>query len=141
MSAFGVILVRIQSECGKIWTRITPNMDIFHTVDKCDLIQGEFSKFRGSRRSSFIVPSRVFCEAKLFFSWIFYRSKFFSRRYFVGVIFFHVANFVIQKFLVAECREKSDRQQKYINRSKTAYSISIWFQQLSVLLVIERHFI
>ena len=32
MSVFGVILVRIQSECEKIQTRITPNMDIFHTV-------------------------------------------------------------------------------------------------------------
>ena len=29
---FGVILVRIQSECMKIWTRITLNMGTFHTV-------------------------------------------------------------------------------------------------------------
>ena len=32
MSVFGVILVRIQSECREIRTRITPNMDTFHTV-------------------------------------------------------------------------------------------------------------
>ena len=36
MSVFGLILVRrslrIQSECGKIRTWITPNMDIFHAV-------------------------------------------------------------------------------------------------------------
>ena len=29
MSVFGVILVHIQSECGKIRTRITPNMDTY----------------------------------------------------------------------------------------------------------------
>ena len=29
---FGVILVRIQSECGKMRTRITPNTDTFHAV-------------------------------------------------------------------------------------------------------------
>ena len=28
----GVFLVRIQSECGKIRTRKTPNTDTFHTV-------------------------------------------------------------------------------------------------------------
>ena len=32
MSIFGVILVHIQSKCGKIWTRITPNTDTFHAV-------------------------------------------------------------------------------------------------------------
>ena len=32
MSLFGVVLVRIQSECGKMWTRITPNTDTFHVV-------------------------------------------------------------------------------------------------------------
>ena len=32
MSIFGVILVRIQSECGKIRTRITSNTDTFHVV-------------------------------------------------------------------------------------------------------------
>ena len=32
MSVFGVILVRIQSECVKIRTRITPNTDTFHAV-------------------------------------------------------------------------------------------------------------
>ena len=31
-SLFGVILVRIQSECRKIWTRITPNTDTFYPV-------------------------------------------------------------------------------------------------------------
>ena len=32
MSVFEVILVRIQSECGKIRTRITPNTDTFYGV-------------------------------------------------------------------------------------------------------------
>ena len=32
MSVFGVILVSIQSKCGKIQTRITPNTDTFHAV-------------------------------------------------------------------------------------------------------------
>ena len=32
VSVFGVILVRIQSECGKTRTRITPNTDAFHPV-------------------------------------------------------------------------------------------------------------
>ena len=32
VSIFGVFLVRIQSECGKIRTRKTPNTDIFHAV-------------------------------------------------------------------------------------------------------------
>ena len=38
-SAFGLntdrygVSLRIQSECGKMWTRITPNMDTFHAVD------------------------------------------------------------------------------------------------------------
>ena len=31
-SVFGVILVRIQYECGKIRTRITPNTGTFYTV-------------------------------------------------------------------------------------------------------------
>ena len=34
MSVFGVILVRIQSECRKIKTRITPNTGTFHAVSK-----------------------------------------------------------------------------------------------------------
>ena len=29
---FGVLLVRIQSECGKIRTKKTPNTDTFHAV-------------------------------------------------------------------------------------------------------------
>ena len=32
VSVFGVILDRIQSECGKIRTRITENTDTFHAV-------------------------------------------------------------------------------------------------------------
>ena len=32
VSVFGVIMVRIQSECGKMWTRITSNMDTFYAV-------------------------------------------------------------------------------------------------------------
>ena len=32
MPVFGVILVRIQSKCGKMRTRITPNTDTCHAV-------------------------------------------------------------------------------------------------------------
>ena len=32
MPVFGVFLVRIQSECGKIRTRKTPNTDTFHAL-------------------------------------------------------------------------------------------------------------
>ena len=32
VSAFGVILVRIQSECGKLRTKINPNTDTFYAV-------------------------------------------------------------------------------------------------------------
>ena len=32
VSVFGVILVRIQSECGKIRTRITPNTDTVYVL-------------------------------------------------------------------------------------------------------------
>ena len=32
MSVFAVILVRIQSECRKLRTRITPNTDTFYAV-------------------------------------------------------------------------------------------------------------
>ena len=33
VSVFGVILVGIQSECGKMWTRITPNTDTFQAME------------------------------------------------------------------------------------------------------------
>ena len=32
MSQFGVILIRIQSECGRIRTRVASNTDTFYTV-------------------------------------------------------------------------------------------------------------
>ena len=35
MTLFRVILVRIQSECGKLQTRITPNTDTFHAILAC----------------------------------------------------------------------------------------------------------
>ena len=86
-----------------------------------------------------------------FFSKVFSEFKFFSRGYFVGLIFFLVANFVIHIFSVVYCMRKSDRKKKYTNTSQTAYSIpnqfkhrdiiSPWFQQLSVLLILERCFI
>ena len=37
VSVFGVILVRIQSECGKIQTRITPNTDTFYAVQSLQI--------------------------------------------------------------------------------------------------------
>ena len=36
---FGVILVCIQSECGKIRTRITPNTDTFYAVNNLTLME------------------------------------------------------------------------------------------------------
>ena len=33
VSPFGVFLVRIQSKCGKIWTRKTPTTNTFHAVE------------------------------------------------------------------------------------------------------------
>ena len=33
MSVFGVILVYVQSECGKMGTSIIPNKDTFYVVD------------------------------------------------------------------------------------------------------------
>ena len=33
-SVFGVVLIRIQSECGKMRTRITPNTDSFYAVSR-----------------------------------------------------------------------------------------------------------
>ena len=41
---FGVILVRIQSECVKIRTRITPNMDTFHAVKVTEILSNTFIK-------------------------------------------------------------------------------------------------
>ena len=38
VSVFGVFLVRIQSECRKIRTRKTPNMDTLHAVNICKII-------------------------------------------------------------------------------------------------------
>ena len=46
MSVFGVILIRIQSECGKIPTRIAPNTDTFYAVTGFCLLlpQSKFGK-------------------------------------------------------------------------------------------------
>ena len=93
MSAFGVILVRIQSECGKILTRITPNMDTFHTVDKSDLIQGEFGKFRGSSAIVGTVGLVSSCPRGYFV-----RPNFFSRGYFIDPNFFLVGILWVQFF-------------------------------------------
>ena len=59
VSVFGVILVRIQAECGKIRTRITPNTDNFHAV-----VDKEFSSTIYSDilnvNTVFILPSNKF---------------------------------------------------------------------------------
>ena len=36
--AFGLNTLRIQSACGEIWTRITPNTDTFHAASLSDII-------------------------------------------------------------------------------------------------------
>ena len=70
-------------------------------------------------------------------SWV---QIFFSWR-FLGFNFFVVANFVIQGLSVVGCMRKSERKQKYINTSQTAYFIPNRFQQLSVLFILERYII
>ena len=42
VSVFGLFLVRIRSECGKIRTRKTPNTDTFHAVSSYSIV-GAFS--------------------------------------------------------------------------------------------------
>ena len=67
-----------------------------------------------------------------FFSWLFRGSNF----------FFVMVNFVIQRFsVIICCMRMSGRYQKYINPSKTTYSIPSRFHQLSVLVTLEKHFI
>ena len=43
VSVFGVILIRIHSECRKIRTRITPNTGTFYTVSNMN-IRGKTSR-------------------------------------------------------------------------------------------------
>ena len=47
--------------------------------------------------------------AENFFSWVFRGSESFSREYFVGPFFFLRPNFLIQRFSVARCMRRSDR--------------------------------
>ena len=47
--------------------------------------------------------------AENFFSWVFRESESFSREYFVGPFFFLRPNFLIQRFSVARCMRRSDR--------------------------------
>ena len=95
---------------------------------------------RGSKISSrgyFVSPKHFLVATSwvhTFFWWVFRGSKFFSCGYLV-------ANFVNQGFSFAGCMRKSDRKQKYINKSHTSHSIPNRFQQLSVLFTIERYFI
>ena len=56
MSVFRVVLVRIQSECGKIRTRITPNTDTFHAVCFSEKF---IEKFKGEINSCLRVVSKV----------------------------------------------------------------------------------
>ena len=39
------VSLRIQSKCGKIWTKITPNTDTFHTVHIAQTCETEYAKF------------------------------------------------------------------------------------------------
>ena len=50
MSVFRVILVRIQSKCGKIQTKITPETDIFYTVPSIVEFFHKESRFLHSSR-------------------------------------------------------------------------------------------
>ena len=76
MSVFGVILVRIQSECGKIPTKIAPNMDAFYAVTGFCLLlpQRKFGKKNDWRNSGFcsrflhnIQPQQFLCLQWLLF--------------------------------------------------------------------------
>ena len=92
-----------------------------------------------------IFSSRYFVGPKFFIvgiSWVqnFSRGHFVGSKVFLvflGYNFFSRANFVIQRFSVVGCVRKSDRKQKCINTSQTTYSIQNWFQQLSVLFMLE----
>ena len=44
VSVFGVFLVRIQPECGKIETRKTPNIDTFHVVKQTETMLLRYQK-------------------------------------------------------------------------------------------------
>ena len=84
--------------------------------------------------------SWVFRGSKIFLVGTLWVQKFFSW-VFLGYNFFSQANFVIQRFSVVGCVRKSDRKQKCINTSQTTYSIQNWFQQLSILFMLESYFI
>ena len=112
----------------------------YFTGQKYFLVGGSIFLSRGC----FVGPKFflvLFHGPKFFFSRAFCRSKTFSRGYFVGLIFFLVANSALQRFSVVGCMRKSARKQKFINIGQTAYSIPNHFQQLPVLFILERYFI
>ena len=69
VSVFGVMLVRIQSECGKIWTRITPNTNTFYVMS-------------GVRYPLYTAVVKMFCNWKFVASFVlFLQSLLFSLTY------------------------------------------------------------
>ena len=74
------------------------------------------AKFRGSRAIVVLMGLMPSCYRAFvciswvwnLFLWVFRGSKIFSRGYFVGLKFFLVIDFVIQRFSVAGCISESD---------------------------------
>ena len=93
-----------------------------------------FWVFRVSIISSrgYFVDRNIFLEGvsqiQNFFWYVFGGSKMFSRRCFMGPIFFVVANFVIQRVSIVGCIIKSDRNCVFYSRSIStiASSVYIW---------------
>ena len=75
-SAFGLnterygVSLRIQSECGKIRTRITPNTDIFHAVSRTPhgLITENLMHLEFTQKTSVVAVLYIFREEMVFIS-------------------------------------------------------------------------
>ena len=61
-------------------------------------------------------------RGQIFFSCAFFGLEIFSCVYLVGLIFFLEIDFVIQRFSVAGCMSKSNKNRNNRNTSQTAYS-------------------
>ena len=72
MPTFGVILVRIQSECGKIGTRITPNTDTFHAVSAFEFMLLSTLLSWPDSLKDFLGVLQIFEHALEFQQWLYF---------------------------------------------------------------------
>ena len=89
------VSLRIQSEYGKVRTRITPNMNIFYTVSVFDIL--EFESILTSRLLNSLLiklESRLNWSTKLEFGWstIFFNSENSCISFVLFVVFFFITN-------------------------------------------------